>query len=171
MTITLLTLSACDGGVTNVVASGDGLDSNGSLLISGGEVYVSGSPNGADASLDADGSIIVNGGKLFATGALGMMETPAKNSEQNCLSFAHSSTIKSGTILHLTDSNGKELMSYTVQNDCRSVILSCPELQMGNTYYIYGGDTQLCSFTVNDTITTVGSSNNIGNPGSRPGRW
>ena len=72
------------GGVLRISASGDGLDSNGTLLISGGEVYVDGPTSGADAALDSDGGILVNGGTLVAIGTLGMVETPAGNSAQNC---------------------------------------------------------------------------------------
>ncbi len=158
------------GGTINVNASGDGIDSNGSLLISGGTVFVSGSSNGANAALDADGNIIVNGGKLFAVGALGMVETPASNSEQNCVSFAQNKTISAGTVLTLTDSETNEIISYTVPKNCQSIIISCPELKKGNSYSIYGGSTSLCSFTVSSVITTIGSSNSIGNPGGRPKR-
>lgn len=42
----LLTIS---GGTLKVNASGDGLDSNGNLIIEGGEIYVSGPTNGETA--------------------------------------------------------------------------------------------------------------------------
>ncbi len=155
------------GGTINVNASGDGVDSNGSLLISGGTLFVSGSTGSMNAALDADGSIIVNGGIVFAVGALGMVETPASNSAQNCVSFAQNKTISAGTILTLT-SGDNEIISYTVPKSCQSVIISHPQLTNGNSYAIYGGSTNLCTFTVSSTITTVGSSNNIGNPGGRP---
>ncbi len=159
------------GGTINVNASGDGIDSNGSMLINGGTVFVSGSTSGADAAMDADGSIIVNGGTLFACGALGMVETPASNSAQNCVSFAKSSSISAGTILTLVDSSSNEIVSYTVPKSCQSVIISSPQLTTGGTYQIYGGDTSLCSFTVSQTITTVGSSTSSSNPFNKPNRW
>ncbi len=162
------------GGEIQVDAQGDGIDSNGSFLLSGGTLVVSGSTNGMNAALDADGSIIVNGGSLIATGALGMVETPANNSEQYCVSFAQNSKISAGTVLSLVDSEGNVLLERTLAKVCQSVILSSAELKNGQTYAIYGGDTKLCSFTVSSTITTVGSSSVIGNPGGRPnfgGRW
>ncbi len=156
------------GGEINVQANGDGIDSNGSLLISGGIVLVSGSTGGADAALDTDGNIIVNGGYLFATGSLGMVETPATNSQQYCVSFAKNSTISANTMLSLVDANGTVIFSFTPKKACQSVIISCPELQNGATYSIYGGDSELGSFTVSSTITSVGSSAGITNPGGRP---
>ncbi len=163
------------GGDIKVNAQGDGLDSNGSLLISGGKVIVSGSTDGSNAALDADGNIIVNGGSVFATGALGMVETPASNSAQYCVSFAQSSTVSAGTILTLVDAQGNVLLENTLAKACQSIIISCPELVNGGSYSIYGGDTELCTFTVSSIITSVGSSNSIGNPSNRPsfggGRW
>ncbi len=157
------------GGILAIDADGDGLDSNGSLLIEGGQVYVSGQESGDNAALDADGSIIVNGGYLFACGALGMVETPATNSEQYCVSYARSTAVSANTILTLTDEDANAIFYYNVPKSCQSIILSCPELEYGSTYCIYGGDTKLTSFTITSTITTVGSSTSIGNPGGNPG--
>ena len=149
-------------------SEGDGIDSNGSMLISGGEVYVAGPTSGANAALDADGSIIVNGGYLFAVGLIGMVETPASNSQQNVVSFARSAAIAAGTNISLADREGNAIFSFTTPKDCQSVIISCPELLDSESYSIYGGDSQLCTFTVTQTITSVGSSGGIGNPGGNP---
>ncbi|MCD8295381.1 MAG: carbohydrate-binding domain-containing protein [Clostridia bacterium] len=153
------------GGNVYVDAGGDGVDSNGSMTISGGSLYVSGSTSGNDAALDADGSIIVDGGYLFACGALGMVETPASNSGQNVVSYASSGTIEAGKTLYLTDSDKNTIMYFTVPKKCQSVIISAPELEDGNTYYIYGDGTSLCSFTVSGIITIVGSSRSISSGG------
>lgn len=155
------------GGEVNVSAEGDGLDSNGSMLISGGTVYVMGPTSGNNAALDADGSIVVNGGYLFAAGPLGMVETPASNSAQYVVSYARNSAISANTIITLADSDG-EIMSYTVTKSCQSIIISCPELTKGSSYTLYGGDSTLSTFTVNSTITTVGSSSSINSPNTRP---
>lgn len=77
-------------------SEGDGVDSNGTILISGGELYIAGSGNSTDAALDADGGILINGGYVFAAGSLGMVETPASNSSQYCVSFARNTSISAG---------------------------------------------------------------------------
>ncbi|MCD8286162.1 MAG: carbohydrate-binding domain-containing protein [Clostridia bacterium] len=157
------------GGDVSVNAKGDGVDSNGSMLISGGALYVSGSTSSNDAALDADGSIIVNGGTVCACGALGMVETPASNSGQNVVSYAHSSTIPAGTTIYLTDADTNTIVSYELPKNCQSIIISSPDLKTDGTYYIYGDGTSLCSFTVSSTITSVGSSKSI-QQGGAPGR-
>ena len=162
------------GGEVTVNATGDGIDSNGSILISGGTVTVHGPTTGRDAGLDADNGIVVNGGKLFASSALGMVETPARNSTQYVVSYAHQSKISAGSVVSLRDSAGNVLIEVTVLKTCQSVIMSCPELTKGSTYYVYGGDKQMTSFKITSIITTIGSSGNSfpggpGGPGGGPG--
>lgn len=153
------------GGKVTVSAEGDGFDSNGSMLFSGGEVVIYGPTSGGNAGLDADRGIVVTGGSLFATSTLGMVETPSTNSTQNVLSFAQNSTIAAGTVITLTDSDGNVLMSVTLSKACQSIILSCGQLTTGNSYSVYGGDVKLADFTVNSVITSIGSSTRPGGGG------
>lgn len=157
------------GGSVTVDASGDGLDSNGSILISGGTVVVHGPTTGRDAGLDADKGIVVTGGTLFATSTLGMVETPSKNSTQYVVSYAHQSKITAGSTVSVMDSKGNLVLSYEVSKTCQSIIFSCPALKKGATYTIYGGSTKMASFTVSSIITTVGSSGSSFPAGGRPG--
>ena len=156
------------GGETEVGASGDGVDSNGSILMTGGTLVVFGPTANDNAALDADGGILMNGGYLFAVGSMGMVETPASNSGQNVLSYAQNRSVTAGTVLSLTEENGSPLWSITVKKTCQSVIVSCPELVSGKSFKLYGGDDELCAFTVTQTITLVGSAGNMGNPNGAP---
>ncbi len=131
----------------------------------GGTLIVFGPTSGDNTSLDADKGILIDGGYLFAVGSLGMVETPASNSKQNALSYAQTQTISANTILSLTDDSDTPIFSITAEKTCQSIILSCPELTTGKSFKLYGGDTQLCSFTITTVITSVGSQDNIGNPG------
>ena len=155
--------------VNCIGSEGDGVDSNGTILISGGELYIAGSGNSTDAALDADGGILINGGYVFAAGSLGMVETPASNSSQYCVSFARNTSISAGTTLYLCDSEGNCIMYFTAPRNCQSLILSCPQFENGKAYSIYGGDSELAAFTISSVITTVGSSSSISNPGGAPG--
>ncbi len=168
------------GGDITVNAEGDGVDSNGSINMTGGRLTVFGPTSGANAALDADRGILVDGGYLFAAGPLGMVETPAGNSKQNVLSFAQNQAITAGTVLSLSGADGTPFISVTVKKNCQSVIVSCPELVTGSSFTLYGGSTQLCTFTVSSVITSVGSSGGMGGgmggpggtrPGGPGGRW
>lgn len=159
------------GGEITVNSSGDGLDSNGSILISGGRVIVYGPTGGGDAGMDADRGIVVTGGILLVTSTLGMVETPASNSTQYVVSYAHQSTITVGSTISLCDKDGNVLIAVTLTKNCQSIIISSPDIKKGETYYIYGGTTQITSFTVSSIITSIGSSGSSfpGGGGMRPG--
>lgn len=157
------------GGNVTVNASGDGLDSNGSILISGGNVAVHGPTSGRDAGLDADRGIVVNGGTLFACSSLGMVETPATNSEQYVVSYAQQTAVAVGTVLTVVDSDGNVLYTVTTVKTCQSIIISLPSLAQGSTYSICANGNTLATFTVSSTITTIGSGQGVG--GRPSGGW
>ena len=155
------------GGDIYVNAEGDGVDSNGTINMTGGALTVFGPTSGGNAALDADKGIVINGGYLIAVGPLGMVETPSANSKQCVVSFARNQTIAANTNITLTDGNNT-IMTFLSPKTCQSIIISCPELTKGGNYKIYGGDSELCDFTVSGIITSVGSSGGIGNPGGNP---
>lgn len=157
-----------NGGSVVVSAQGDGIDSNGSILIAGGTVVVHGPTNGGNGALDADKGIVVTGGTLYAASALGMVETPSSNSSQNVVSYAQNQSIAIGTVIKLKDADGNVLISVTTEKACQSIILSAQGLKTGSTYYIFGDDTELVSFTISGTISAVGTSQG-GYPQGFPG--
>jgi hypothetical protein len=153
-----------NGGEIVVNADGDGIDSNGTLLFSGGKTYVNGPTNGGNASLDSNGGILCNGGYLVAVGALGMVETPSVSSTQYVISYAQSSTISANTYIDLKDSSSTSLVSMTTKKTSQSVIISCPEIKNGSTYGIYLGDTKTTDATISSILTSIGTTN-TGNQG------
>ncbi len=60
-----------------VDAKGDGLDSNGSLCVSGGEIFVTGPSDNGNGALDYNGDAQITGGTIVAVGMSGMAETSA----------------------------------------------------------------------------------------------
>lgn len=69
-------LLTINGGNIFVNAGGDGLDSNGNIVMNGGNVTVLGPTSDGDTALDFDGAFTINGGVLMAFGSSGMLETP-----------------------------------------------------------------------------------------------
>ena len=57
------------GGTITIEAAFDGLDSNGSITISGGELDITSAANGGDAPIDANGEASITGGTIMANGA------------------------------------------------------------------------------------------------------
>ncbi len=157
------------GGTIKVDANGDGLDSNGSILMTGGELTVCGPTSNADGALDAENGILVNGGTLIAYSSLGMVETPAQNSEQYVVSYGQNSSIASGTTIAIKNSDGEIILSFTTEKVCGSVILSSPALVSGGTYTLYVGSNSVSTFTISSKITTLGASANFGGGGNMGG--
>ena len=63
-------------------AGGVGIDSNGDLNVSGGEIYVSGPTSDGDSALDYDGAATVTGGTIVAAGYSGMAQNFGSDSTQ-----------------------------------------------------------------------------------------
>ncbi len=156
------------GGKIVVNASGDGIDSNGTILISDGEVIVFGPTNGGDGGLDSENGILVNGGIVFVTSTLGMVETPGSNSTSYVLSYASQTTMTSGSTFKITDEFGNELYTVDLLKNCQSIIISIPQFEVNQKYNLYINDQLVETFTIQSILTSIGSQNGQGRPG-KPG--
>ena len=133
------------GGTVFVNSGGDGLDSNGSLYIEGGTVFVSGPSANFDSALDrGDGSgaeFVITGGTLMAGGSSGMAEPPEVTEDsQPSILYAFSDFVDAGSLCTLTDSAGNVVLSYNFGNSYNCVVLSSPDLVIGETYTLAIGD-------------------------------
>lgn len=135
------------GGTLYINASGDGLDANGSLSISGGFITVCGPNMGDTATLDYDISGTITGGTFIGTGASGMAQT-FSDSTQGVIAI-NAGNQNAGTVITLTDRNGNTVISpYAPELPFSVVILSSPEIIKGETYTITVG-TASGDFTAN----------------------
>lgn len=128
-----------NGGILYITAAGDGIDSNGSLAVTGGEVYVSGPIDNSNSALDYDGSALIIGGTVVATGPSQMAQNFGEDSTQGSILVTLSSQASAGEIVTLTDSTGKELLTYTPEKAYNNVVISCPEIIQGGTYTLTTG--------------------------------
>ena len=177
------------GGNIFVDASGDGLDSNGNMTISGGTTVVHGPTNGGNGILDSgDGGyqILVTGGTLIGAGTSNMLETPSTNSTQCTVVATLNSSMNE---LAIVNSDGETIIRFEPEKQYQAVIISSPQLVKGETYGLYTGSTSsgtlVAEFTISSILTTIGNGGGGGmgpggmNPGSgsggpgggRPGRW
>ena len=79
------------GGNVYVNADGDGLDSNGALTLTGGNIEVWGQSSGDNEPLDSDGALTVNGATVFAAGCAGMGVASPSNGSQGYTSYGGTS--------------------------------------------------------------------------------
>lgn len=172
------------GGYLVVKAGGDGLDSNGNAMMSGGTVLVSSTGQG-DGALDYDGSFTLSGGTLLAAGSGGMAQSPSEAS-QYTVSLGFDRILSAGTYVSLAAGEDRSVV-LALPVDANHIVFSSPELEGGAAYTVsyggtysgqsvdgicsggaYSGGTELTELTLSDYITAYGSGG-MGSMGGRPG--
>ncbi len=130
------------GGYSVFNAAGDGIDSNGNIVISGGTVMVYGPTDNGNGPIDSgDGnySVTVSGGTLLAVGSNGMAES-AENAGQAVLAASwRNGGISAGETIGIVDSDGKVLAAFELPKAISSIVFSSADLTAGETYSIVGG--------------------------------
>ena len=154
-----------NGGNLFVNASGDGLDANGSIYINGGTVIICGPTSDGDTAIDFDSACEIKGGTVMAFGSSGMLETPTSAENGACIVTSFSS-VSAGTQYTLTDSTGKTILSYTPSKAYASTIVYSADISTGNTYTVNAGSVSQ-SVTVNSAVTSNVSSGAAGRMGNR----
>ena len=125
------------GGTLYINASGDGLDANGTLEITGGMTTVCGPTQGDTATLDYDVSGVITGGTFIGTGASSMAQT-FSDSEQGVIAVSVGNQA-AGTEITLTDSQGNVVITHAPELSFGVVIFSSPDIVKGETYTITVG--------------------------------
>lgn len=166
------------GGTVLVDALGDGIDINGSVQMSGGTLNVNGPTGNMNGALDYDGTFVLTAGYLVAAGSSGMAMAPSSSgTTQNAVLVNFSTSQAAGTLVHLQDSSGTELLTFKPTKKFQSIAFSSTQLTKGQTYKVYlsgshsgnlvdhiyeGGaytpGNLYTTFTISSTITKLGSS-------------
>lgn len=141
-----------EGGTLTIDAEGDGIDSNGTVSISGGSLVVNGSVQGGNGPLDAAGDITITGGTVWALGTSDMLQGFAQGSTQASITANIAGT--AGQTLIILDANGKEVVRQTASKDFKAVIMSSADLVDGQTYTIQvEGTTQTTTAALVTSVT------------------
>ena len=126
-----------NGGTVYVNAQGDGLDSNGSLYVTGGVIIVEGPTGNDNGALDigdsADCVASITGGVVLAIGSTGMAVN--FNAGSQCSALVNLSGSE-GTVITVDDGSD---FSYTVNKSFECAVYSSPDMTEGNTYTISAG--------------------------------
>ena len=125
------------GGILNINASGDGIDANGTIEVTGGYTVVCGPTQGDTATLDYDAAASISGRTFIGTGASGMAQT-FSDAQQGVISVSVGEQ-SAGTEVTLTDSSGNVILDVTPDLSFTVVILSSPELMSGESYTLTVG--------------------------------
>jgi trimeric autotransporter adhesin len=153
-----------DGSILNITGSyvyvnaptGDGIDSNGNLTISGGTVVVHGPPSQPEVGLDVNGTFLMNGSfTVVAQINSNMVESPSNASSQRSVLLRRTQTLAGGTLFHIEDASGNSLVTFAPARTYSCILLSTANLVAGTTYRVYTGGT--CTGTVHDGVYSGGT--------------
>lgn len=136
------------GGTINIKADGDGIDSNGSVYISGGETYVYCS-HGGDSAIDYDGKGVITGGTFAGWGISGMEENFSTDSTQ-CAAMITLDRNATGEFV-LKNSDGNEVFSFTPEEEYGYVMISTPDMNKGESYTLSVGENDT-EFEMSDIV-------------------
>jgi hypothetical protein len=161
------------GGYVYVNSLGDGLDSNGSFLMTDGTVVVNGPTDDGNGQIDYVDTFEVSGGVIIAAGST-KTQTSSDTSGQYAMLMTYSETQEGGTLVHIEDSRGNTIATFAPEKDYQSLYISSPDFAKDSSYRLYSGGsatgtetnglytnseysggTKVVDFTISDVMTLM----------------
>ncbi len=145
-----------NGGNLRCVATGnDAVDSNGAMTITGGLVLASGSRDPEEGiDVDSASKLSITGGTVINQkgNMLNLTTTQCK-----VPTIKYSSSISAGTLITITDSSGKHILSFKApQAMSQGCYITLPEFVSGSSYKLYTGGS-VSGGTVFNEVTKGGT--------------
>ena len=131
------------GGDLYIDASGDGIDSNGNLTVSGGKVVIEGSGSRGDGAIDYNGTGLVTGGEVLALGGSDMLQSFSSESAQSHIAVTAKESIAVGAKITIKDEAGKVLYEHINKKAFSALVYSSKDLVKAKNYTVQIGDTIL----------------------------
>ena len=148
-----VSVTTINGGNLHIMAGlgveGDGIDSNGYLVINGGTVVSAAHP-ASDAGLDSELGSFIHGGTVVALGST--MDWAESDSEQVAMNLQFAAYQAPTDSIVVKAEDGAEIFSYDPAQDkvlgdnarqFMGAVISCPEFTQGETYALYVGGQQM----------------------------
>jgi len=154
-----ISVTTINDGTLNIVVNGstgegDGIDSNGWLVINGGNICAIACGFSEDAGIDSDMGIYLNGGNVVASG--NMLDQIAGN-EQPYVVFMSRSSLSGSNTYTVKDADSNIVSGINTPNDFRYLLVSNAEMEDEKAYTLWSGDTQVAEGMV--------GMNGMGGPG------
>ena len=128
--------------VTGETGEGDGIDSNGWLVINGGDVKSFACAASMDAGIDADKGIYINGGTVAATGN---MPAEIGDGKLTAMIFNSKEKLEAGKKYEVKNAEGDVIMEISPKNACTMVAVASEAIIAEDTYTLWQGDTELAT--------------------------
>jgi trimeric autotransporter adhesin len=147
-----------NGGTIGIsVTTGDGLDSNGNIAMTGGTVVINGPNSNPEVAFDYNGTFNISGGFLIASGpnSGNMIQATSTTSSQYTVKATTSQALSSSSLFNIQDGSGISLVTFKPTRSAYYFIFSSSDLKSGSTYNIYTGGSS--TGTNNNGLYTGGS--------------
>lgn len=146
------------GGQIVINSEGDGIDANGSITMTGGEVYIAGPSRQDNGALDYDDTFTLTGGTLVALDNGGMTTTPSSTEVSGGMV-----SIQGSSTFQVSNASGT-LISFAPGKSYTTAVVYSDQLTQGETYTVTsdGGTASLTASTETGAMH--------GGPGM-PGGW
>ena len=158
-----VSVTTINAGKVHIVAGlgeeGDGIDSNGYLVINGGTVVSAAKPM-ADSGLDSDKGSFIHGGTVIAFGAA--MDWAESDSRQVTMNLQFSQ--RQQGVLQITREDGTEVFSFDPASDpvlkdhdrgYQGAVISTAAFTVGDSYHVYSNGVQMM-YTSTDVMRGPG---------------
>lgn len=137
-----VSVSAINGGslkirVSGETGEGDGIDSNGWLVINGGTVIAEACSDSADSGIDSDMGIHVNGGTVIASGS---MLDRIEDGGQTCATFNMPQRLSGKNTFYVKDSQESTVKKFDTRNDFSILLFSSPDLKSDEAYSLWNDE-------------------------------
>ena len=145
------------GGEIYINAESDGLDANGNIIISGGNITVWGAKSGVDGDpIDLDGSLTINGGTILAGGnhAMTQIERIASNSQK----YIYSTNSYSANKIIYIVSDDTTIRKITIPKNIQYLYYTSPNLDSTYSFSESAGSKSASDSNSNSTSDDDDSS-------------
>ncbi|NLB91245.1 MAG: carbohydrate-binding domain-containing protein [Clostridiales bacterium] len=128
-------LIAITGGIVHLDVGGDGLDSNGDILLQGGTLFIEGPPDRKNSAIDYNGTFTLHGGNLLVA-TKHNNQWPATD-RPGILTYHQGAE---NTSIFLTDQRGEEVMTWTPKKAFDLLVFVTENLKEGEKYTLHIGE-------------------------------
>ena len=143
------------GGEIYINAQGDGIDSNNAITIKGGRIFISADgpcPMGQAIDLEGHNNFRLYGGTIVGTGTI-WSNVPRGHAAQPTININFRSRFNADVEIILVSSTNERIVEFTSMRPFGALIITSPDLALGQTYYLYFDGVRILSVRLNQLIT------------------
>ena len=138
------------GGVIEIYAYGDGLDSNGNLFIDGGQVRITAPSYLMEGAIDYIGIFVLTGGEIITAGS---MYTHDVRATQPIIYMRYDRLHDAGSLIEIRDASNNPVLVYESRAPFSATVFSSPLFEIGGRYYPYINDERMTGITIEEYFT------------------